>query len=96
MLERDQSEYGYHFRYAVWSYTTKQARPIEYGVGNFVHSALGVGRPRISGQYSFKLKGHEFPGYLEAFGRYLFRVTFLDRQYAEMMRETLNGNKTQN
>ena len=94
VLERQQSDHAYHFRYIVWNYTTKQARPIEYGVGDFEYSDLGAGRTRIVWTYSFKLKDHEFPGYLGAFGRYLFRVTFLDRQYAEMMRETLKGNRT--
>lgn len=94
VLERQQSDHAYHFRYVVWNYTTTQARPIEYGVGDFEYSDLGAGRTRIVWTYSFKLKDHEFPGYLGAFGRYLFRVTFLDRQYAEMMRETLKENKT--
>jgi len=60
------------------------------------YSDLGDWRTRIVWTYSFKLKGCEFPGYLGAFGRYRFRVTFLDRQYAEIMRETLNSNTTQN
>ncbi len=68
VLERDQSEHAYHFRYVVWSYTSKQARPIEYGVGKFVYSDVGDGRTRIVWTYSFKLKDHEFPGYLGAFG----------------------------
>jgi hypothetical protein len=37
---------------------------------------------------------HEFPGYLGAMGRYLFRVVFLHRQYAAMMRATLEAVKT--
>lgn len=94
VLERQQSDHAYRFRYVVWNYTTKQAKPIEYGVGEFVYTDLGGGRTRIVWTYSFKLKEHEFPGYLGAFGRYLFRVTFLDRQYAAMMRETLKGNQT--
>lgn len=94
VLERAQSDHAYHFRYIVWNYTTKQARPVEYGVGDFEYTDLGAGRTRIMWTYSFKLKDHEFPGYLGAFGRYLFRVTFLDRQYADMMRETLKSNRT--
>jgi hypothetical protein len=94
VLEREQSEHAYHFRYIVWNYTTKQARPIEYGIGDFEYSDLGAGRTRIVWTYSFKLKENEFPGYLGALGRYLFRVTFLDRDYADMMRETLKGMKT--
>jgi len=55
---------GVRERYVVWSYTSKQARPIEYGVGNFVYSDLGDGRTRIVWTYSFKLKDRELPGYL--------------------------------
>jgi hypothetical protein len=40
------------------------------------------------------LKQDRFPGELGALGRYLFRIGFLDRQYAEMMRGTLTGIKT--
>jgi hypothetical protein len=94
VLEREESEHSYHFRYIVWNYTTKQARPIEYGMGDFEYTDQGAGRTRIVWTYSFKLKENEFPGYLGAFGRYLFRVTFLDRAYADMMRETLKGMAT--
>ena len=94
MLERERGELAYHFRYIVWNYTTKQARPIEYGVGDFAYRDLGADRTRITWTYSFKLKDNEFPGYLGAFGRYLFRVTLLDHQYADMMRETLKSNQT--
>ena len=59
--------------------------------GYFVYTDIGGGRTRVVWACSFKLKEHEFPGYLGALGRYLFRVTFLDREYAEMMRETLEG-----
>lgn len=34
-----------------------------------------------------------FPGYLGALGDFLLRVTFLDRDYPELMRNTLNGYK---
>jgi hypothetical protein len=73
--------------------TTKQARPIEYGVGEFHDSEIDAGHTHIVWTYSFTLKDHEFPGYLGALGRYLFRVGFLDRQYAAMMRGTLQASK---
>ena len=94
VLEREQTNTSYRFRYVVWNYTTKQARPIEYGVGYFYYLELGGRQTHISWTYSFKLKNHEFPGYLGAVGRYLFRKTFLERQYAEMMRGTLAGTKS--
>ncbi len=77
------------FRYVVWNYTTPKARPILYGVGDFVRTDLGDGRTRVRWTYSFQLNRSRFPGYLGAFGDYLFRVTFLDREYAAMMRRTL-------
>lgn len=81
------------FRYIVWHYTTRQAKPIEYGIGEFDDAEISPGRTRIVWTYSFKLKSNEFPGYLGSLGRYLFRVVFLDRQYAAMMRATLQGNR---
>lgn len=93
VLVREQSENSYRFRYIVWNYSTKQARPIDYGVGEFRDSERDGRRTHIVWTYSFKLKAHEFPGYLGAFGRYLFRVGFLDRQYAAMMRATLEAGK---
>ena len=74
-------------------FTTKQARPIEYGVGEFHDSEIDAGHTHIVWTYSFTLKDHEFPGYLGALGRYLFRVGFLDRQYAAMMPGTLEASK---
>lgn len=35
------------FRYVVWGYTTQTARPIRYGVGDFLHSDIGEGRTRV-------------------------------------------------
>jgi len=40
------------------------------------------------------LNRNRFPGYLGGVGDFLFRVGFLDRQYAELMRGTLDGFKT--
>jgi hypothetical protein len=90
--ERDQN--SSRFRYIVWNYTTEKARPIEYGVGDFHYSDMGDGRTHIIWTYSFKLKEHNFPGNLGAFGRFLFRKYFLEREYADLMRGVLNGYKT--
>jgi hypothetical protein len=94
VLEREQDSHSYRFRYVVWNYTTVKARPIVYGVGEFLYSGLDDGRTRIHWTYSFELNRHRFPGYFGSVGDFLFRVGFLDRQYAEMMRGTLNGLKT--
>jgi hypothetical protein len=40
------------------------------------------------------LKDDVFPGELGALGQWLFRVGFLDREYAAMMRGVLEGYKT--
>jgi hypothetical protein len=77
----------------VWNYTSRKARPIEYGVGEFRDSEIDGRSTHVVWTYSFKLKDHQFPGYLGALGRYLFRVRFLDSQYAAMMRGTLEAGK---
>ncbi len=91
-LQEEHTSTFYRFRYIVWNYTSPQARPIEYGVGEFRDSQIDAGHTHIVWTYSFKLKDNQFPGYLGAFGRYLFRVGFLDRDYAAMMRATLHAN----
>jgi hypothetical protein len=95
VLEQERSQTSSRFRYVVWNYSTKQARPIEYGIGEFRHTEMPGDRTHIVWTYSFKLKDHEFPGYLGSLGRYLFRIGFLDRQYADMMRSTLRAGKQQ-
>jgi hypothetical protein len=93
-LEREQDSHSYRFRYVVWNYTTVKARPIVYGVGEFLYSGLSEKSTRVHWTYSFELNRRRFPGYLGSLGDFLFRVGFLDRQYAELMRGTLKGLKT--
>jgi hypothetical protein len=83
----------YHFRYVVWNYTSKTALPVVYGVGDFLRTDLGDGRTHVRWTYAFELNRRRFPGYLGALGRYLFRVRFLDRDYAAMMRNSLAAAK---
>jgi hypothetical protein len=92
-LERESAPTSSHFRYIVWNYTTPKAKPVEYGVGEFRTVPLDAGHTRITWTYSFKLKEDLFPGELGALGRWLFRVRFLDREYAAMMKGVLNGYK---
>jgi hypothetical protein len=94
VLQRERTNNSYRFRYVVWNYTSETARPIVYGVGDFRDSDLGDGRTHVAWTYSFMLNRERFPGELGSFGRFLFCVGFLDRQYADMMRGTLNGTKT--
>jgi hypothetical protein len=91
-LEVEHTGTFYRFRYIVWNYTSPIARPIEYGIGEFRDSQTDTGHTHIVWTYSFRLKDNTFPGYLGALGRYLFRIGFLDRDYAAMMRATLRGN----
>ncbi|PTQ13209.1 hypothetical protein CLG96_03555 [Sphingomonas oleivorans] len=81
------------FRYVVWNYSTRQARPIEYGVGRFVHTQLRDGRTLVRWTYGFQLRRNRWPGFFGAFGDFLFRKFFLERQYAQMMRDTLSASK---
>ena len=92
MLQSERAANSFHFRYVVWNYTSESARPILYGVGDFRDSEID-GRTHVVWTYSFMLNRERFPGDLESVGRFLFRVRFLDRQYADMMRATLNGTK---
>jgi hypothetical protein len=93
VLESGRDKNSGHFRYVVWNYTTEQARPIVYGVGHFVTTDIGAGETQKHWTYSFQLNRNRFPGYLGRMGDFLFRVGFLDRQYAKMMRGTLAGLK---
>ena len=92
-LEREEDASSRHFRYIVWNYQTPKARPIAYGVGEFRSFATDGSHTRVTWTYSFKLKEDVFPGNLGTLGRFLFRVGFLDRDYAAMMRGVLNGYK---
>jgi hypothetical protein len=92
-LEHEDSPTASHFRYIVWNYTTPKAKPIAYGVGEFRTVQSDSGHTRITWTYSFKLKEDVFPGELGAFGRWVFRVRFLEGEYASMMKDVLNGYK---
>jgi hypothetical protein len=92
-LELQQTASSAHFRYIVWNYQTPKARPIAYGVGEFRSYQIDGSHTRVTWTYSFSLRKDVFPGNLGTLGRYLFRVAFLDRDYAAMMRGVLHGYK---
>jgi hypothetical protein len=94
VLQTDQRNNATGFRYVVWNYTSSKARPIAYGVGEFTYSALDDSHTHIRWTYSFELNRHRFPGMLGSLGNYLFRISFLDRSYAAMMRSVLVSTKT--
>ena len=93
VLVQEEGPTSSRFRYVVWNYTSDQARPIAYGVGEFVYTQPSPSRTHIHWTYSFALNRERFPGFLGAFGDFIFRITFLDRQYADLMRATLAGTK---
>jgi hypothetical protein len=85
----------HRFRYVVWNYTSEKARPISYGIGEFLHEELASERTRVTWTYSFGLNAVRFPGKLGSFGKFLFRKFFLEREYASMMRGVLESTKRQ-
>jgi hypothetical protein len=93
VLLRERRIDSVRFRYAVWNYTSSKAHPIAYGVGEFMYSAADNGRTHVRWTYSFQLNRHRFPGMLGGLGDYLFRISFLDRSYAAMMRGVLVSTK---
>jgi len=95
VLESERNNEAFRFRYVVWNFTTEKARPIEYGVGNFYYTDNRHGHTHVTWTYSFQLNRHRFPGYLRSFGDFLFRVGFLNHEYADLMRGVLSGIKSE-
>jgi hypothetical protein len=93
VLQNDRTAGAARFRYVVWNYTTDAARPVSYAVGYFERTALPGDRTHVRWTYGFELRGDRFPGFLGGLGDFLFRVTFLDHDYAELMRATLAAQK---
>lgn len=71
-------------RYFVTQYTSPQASPIEWGLGEFTFEPAGD-KTKVTWRYSFKLRSNAFPGWLGGLGRVLFKKTFLETDYAEFM-----------
>lgn len=71
-------------RYFVTQYSSPEARPVEWGLGEFTFTAL-EDRTHVTWKYSFKLRQNTFPGWLGGLGRTLFRKQFLESDYAEFM-----------
>ncbi len=61
---------------------------------SFFTTDMGDRRTHITWLYSFKLRENKFPGNFGAIGRFLFRVRFLDKDHGALMRDVLNGDKT--
>jgi hypothetical protein len=94
VLTRERGENSYRFRYQVWNYTSRAAGAIRDAVGEFVYTAPTPDSTQIVWTYSFALRRDRFPGCLGRLGDFLFRIGFLDRDWAEVMRNVLNGYRT--
>lgn len=95
ILQNDRNDDVARFRYVVWNYTTKLARPISYAVGYFERTALPGGRTLVRWTYGFQMNRNRFRGSMGAVGDWFFREAFVDRQYAQMMRATLLHGKAE-
>jgi len=93
VLANDRDAARDHFQYVVWDYTSPDARPVDFAVGEFTRRAIGERRTETSWTYAFALKPGRFPGALGPIGRFAFRKAFLERGYADMMRATLDAEK---
>ena len=71
-------------RYFVTRYTSPEAKPIEWGLGEFTFTPAGE-KTHVKWRYSFKLRRDRFPGMLGGLGRSLFRSQFLESDYADFM-----------
>jgi hypothetical protein len=94
VLTRERGENSYRFRYQVWNYTSRAAGAIRYAVGEFFFTRPTPDSTKIVWTYSFALRRDRFPGYLGRLGDFLFRISFLDRDWAEVMRNVLSGYRT--
>ena len=91
-VERVISSEAERFSYVVWGYTLPAAEALIYGHGQFEFSEQGNATV-VRWTYSFRLKGDRFPGFLGPIGRTLFRWSFLDSVYAEIMRSGIQAIK---
>jgi hypothetical protein len=93
VLDNRRSGNAHHFSYEIWNYTTPQARPVAYAVGDFFETDLGDGRTRVRWTYAFRLRSDRFPGSWGPLGRALFSAFYLDTRYGAFMRNALATRK---
>jgi hypothetical protein len=79
------NEPGKLFQYKVWNYSVEVAKPIEYGVGSFELVPIDATKTTVVWTYSFKLRDNTFPGFLGPVGRWIFKKSFMEGDYAQMM-----------
>ena len=93
VLVRQRAGNTARFRYVAWDYNSPAARPVRYAIGSFERIGRGPRVTETRWTYSFALRDGRVPGAFGKFGRYLFRKTFLERDFAGMMRRTLAAEK---
>lgn len=93
VLVNENSGQVHTFYYVVWNYTSPAAAAVSHAAGEFVYAADGDSTTNVTWTYAFALKEDRLPGSLGPFGRWLFRVSFLDGGYADLMQQTLLGMK---
>ncbi len=74
----------HQLRYQVTSYTSSVAAPVAWGLGEFTFTPSASGT-HVTWRYSFLLRGDRFPGSLGCLGRWLFRSSFVEADYAPFM-----------
>lgn len=89
VLEKTTTQTSRRFRYVVWNYTTAAAKPLLYGLGDWLYAAEGEAT-RVRWTYSFELRRDQFPGVFgTAIGGALLKAAFLNGPYAKWMSATL-------
>ncbi|MEM6991052.1 MAG: SRPBCC family protein [Myxococcota bacterium] len=74
-----EAEFPTRFRYVVWNYTSKVAKYVDYGVGEFQFERAGS-QTKVTWTYAFKPKKPAFAGPLRR---------FVDGEYHRFMDESL-------
>jgi len=94
VLLQEQNPDSDRFKYVVWSYTSLKYPNIAYAVGEIVRTAVSPTRTHVRWTYSFQLDREAYPGTLGEYGDRVFRESFVNRQFAVKMRNSLaNGKK---
>ncbi len=81
------------FRYVVWKYTSPKYPGISYAIGEIVRTAVNATRTHVRWTYSFQLDREAYPGTLGEYGDRVFRESFLERQFAVKMHNSLADGK---
>ena len=75
---------GQHLRSLVTEYTSHEAVPVAYTIGELTFEEVGS-KTRVRWRSSVKLRDDVFPGWLGESGRDMFKSNFLDTTFAAYM-----------